>query len=61
MFKLGLPELIVIFLAVVLLFGPKALPDFARALARAVKNFQKAMQDAAKEVDDPETKDGTNS
>ena len=45
MFKIGLPELIVIFLAIILLFGPKALPEIAASIAKAVKNFQKALQD----------------
>ncbi|OGW95679.1 MAG: hypothetical protein A2Z81_03180 [Omnitrophica WOR_2 bacterium GWA2_45_18] len=43
MFKLGFPELVVIFLAVVLLFGPRALPGIARGLAEAIRNFKKTM------------------
>ena len=50
MFKLGLPELIVIFLAVILLFGAKALPDIAKGLARAIKNFQEGMRGIGNEV-----------
>ena len=44
MFKFGLPELIVIFLAIILLFGAKALPDIAAGIAKAIKSFRKAMQ-----------------
>ena len=51
MFKLGLPELIVIFLAVILLFGAKALPEVAKGLAQAIKNFRKGMRDISNEDD----------
>ncbi len=37
----GLPELIVIFLVVFLLFGAKALPEVAKGLAQAIKTFKK--------------------
>jgi len=49
MFKLGFPELVIIFLAVILLFGARALPDIARGLAQAIKNFQKGMRDIGNE------------
>ncbi len=49
MFKLGFPELVVIFLAVILLFGTKALPEIARGLAQAVKNFRKGAREIGNE------------
>lgn len=52
MFKLGFPELVVIFLAVILLFGVKALPDIAKGLAQAIKNFRKGMREIANEPDE---------
>ena len=57
MFKLGLPELIVIFLAVILLFGAKALPDIAKGLAHAIKNFRDGMRDIGNEVNAAKMKD----
>lgn len=43
--RLGLPELIIIFLAIVLFFGPRALPGIARGLADAIKNFKKGVKE----------------
>lgn len=41
--NLGLQELLVIFIAALLLIGPKRLPELARALAQAVRAFQDAL------------------
>ncbi len=49
MSRLGLPELIIIFLAIVLLFGAKALPEIARGLAQAIKNFKKGVKEEEKQ------------
>ena len=45
MFKLGLPEIIVIFTVIILLFGAKAIPEIARGLGSAIKNFKKSLHD----------------
>jgi sec-independent protein translocase protein TatA len=54
MFKLGLPELIVIFLIILLLFGAQKLPDIARAIGKSIKEFKKEMKDD--KPDDGESK-----
>ncbi len=54
MFKPGLPELIVIFLAIILLFGAKALPDIARGLGEAIRNFKKSLREIT-EDETPQT------
>ncbi len=41
---IGLPELIVIFLVILLLFGSKALPEVAKGLAQAIKTFKNEVQ-----------------
>ncbi len=45
MFGLGLPELIVIFVIALLVFGPKKLPDLGKSIGRAMAEFKKASDD----------------
>ncbi|MDI6688845.1 MAG: TatA/E family twin arginine-targeting protein translocase [Actinomycetota bacterium] len=50
MFGLGVPELIVIMIIALIIFGPSKLPDIAKAIGRAIREFQKASQDLEKQV-----------
>jgi len=50
-----MPEILVIALAIILLFGAKKLPEFARAIGEAIKEFKKAMKDVQEEIKIPET------
>lgn len=43
--RIGLPELIFIFLVILLLFGAKALPEIAKGLAQAMKIFKKEVRE----------------
>ncbi len=45
MFGLGIPELMVIGVIALLVFGPKRLPDMGRAAGRAIAEFKKASQE----------------
>ena len=47
---LGGPEILLLFLVVVLLFGAKKLPELARGLGKAKSEFQKATDEAEKEI-----------
>ena len=44
--SVGFPEIMMIFLVVMLLFGPKKLPDFAKTLAKTLKEFRKTFNEA---------------
>jgi sec-independent protein translocase protein TatA len=45
MFGLGMPELIVIFVIALVVFGPKRLPDLGKSIGRALSEFKKAQQE----------------
>ncbi len=44
MFGLGIPELIVICVIALLVFGPKRLPDAGRAIGQAIRGFKSSME-----------------
>ncbi len=45
MFGLGLPELLLIFLIVLVVFGASKLPQIGEGLGKGIKNFKKAVQE----------------
>lgn len=47
---LGGPELIVIFLIVLLLFGAKKLPELAKGLGKSMGEFKRAREDFEEEI-----------
>ncbi len=56
---IGTMELVIIFLVVLLIFGPKKLPELARGIGKSIKEFKKSaneIEDDIKTViDDSET------
>jgi sec-independent protein translocase protein TatA len=48
--NLGGPDLIFILLIVLVLFGAKKLPELARGMGQAIKEFQKAKDDFSTEL-----------
>jgi len=50
--NLGAPELIIVLLVVLLLFGGAKLPQLARSLGQAKKEFQDGANEAPKKPDD---------
>jgi sec-independent protein translocase protein TatA len=49
--SIGMPEIILIFLVVLLLFGAKRLPELARGLGKGIREFKKAASDIQDELD----------
>lgn len=42
---LGVPELAVVLVIVLVLFGPKKLPDIGSSLGKGIRDFKKAFED----------------
>jgi sec-independent protein translocase protein TatA len=49
-FGLGLPEIIVILVVALLIFGPKKLPEIGKSLGKAIRGFQDASRDFEQEL-----------
>lgn len=47
---IGGPELLLIFILVLLLFGGQRLPDFARGLGKSIREFKKATSGVEEEI-----------
>jgi TatA/E family protein of Tat protein translocase len=43
--SLGVPELLLIFIVALLVFGPKRLPDIGKTLGKALGEFKRATED----------------
>ena len=51
---IGMPELLVILMLVIVLFGAKKIPDLARGMGRGIREFK----DATKDINDEITEAG---
>lgn len=40
--RIGLPEVIIVVCVIILLFGAKKLPEIAKSLGKAIREFRKA-------------------
>jgi sec-independent protein translocase protein TatA len=48
---LGMPEMLVIMVVILLLFGSKRLPELARGIGKSIREFKKAADDVRREID----------
>lgn len=62
MFGIGPTELILIFLIVFLLFGAKKLPELAKGLGKAIKEFKNAAKEieTSTQTEEPQIKEVNN-
>jgi sec-independent protein translocase protein TatA len=51
MFNIGMPELMVVFIVALLVFGPKRLPEIGRQLGKAMRSFKQATMDLKDALD----------
>lgn len=47
---LGLPEIIIILVIVLLVFGPRRLPEMAKGIGQSVREFRKGIRDMKDEI-----------
>ena len=52
--NLGTPEILIIALIILILFGAKRIPEFMQGLGKGVREFKKAARDIQDEIEKPE-------
>lgn len=60
MFGIGVPELLIIMVVALLIFGPGKLPEIGGALGKGIRDFRKAFEgrdEEVKKVDAADTKE----
>ena len=58
--QLGVPEMLVILVVALLVFGPKKLPELGSGLGKAIKDFKNAVSEKP-EIVEPQEKPGDTS
>jgi sec-independent protein translocase protein TatA len=57
--KLGIPELLIILVIVILIFGANRLPEIGRGIGRGIRNFKDATKNGQDKDKDKDDKDPT--
>jgi len=55
MFGLGMPELLVILLIILLIFGARKLPEIGNGLGKAIRSFKIGLQDPSESNGSPKS------
>lgn len=53
--NIGFGELFLIVLVILVFFGPKKIPEFARSLGKGIVEFKKAMRDVQSDLTKPDS------
>ena len=56
MFGIGVPELIVILVIVLIIFGAGKLPEIGGAIGKGIKNFKKSVRESDENETEPDSK-----
>jgi sec-independent protein translocase protein TatA len=56
MFGIGMPELIIILIIILIIFGAGKLPEIGSGIGKGIRNFKKATNDTPEELTPPEEK-----
>ena len=54
MFGIGMPELIIILVIILIIFGAGKLPEIGSGIGKGIRNFKKATNDSPEEISSPE-------
>ncbi|MFC1883487.1 twin-arginine translocase TatA/TatE family subunit [Thermodesulfobacteriota bacterium] len=54
MFGIGMPELIIILIIILIIFGAGKLPEIGSGIGKGIKNFKKATNGSQEEIAAPE-------
>jgi sec-independent protein translocase protein TatA len=57
MFGIGMPELIIILIIILIIFGAGRLPEIGSGIGRGIRNFKKATRDQPEEISSPKEND----
>jgi sec-independent protein translocase protein TatA len=48
--RIGLPELVIILVIIILIFGANRLPDIGRGFGKGIRNFRDSFKDEGKDA-----------
>ena len=57
MFGLGVPEMVIIAVVALVIFGPKKLPEFGKGLGKSIRDFKDAMAEKSGPEEDQKKKE----